>query len=200
MWQIYNGRACSSCPKSVFFRNRQNLVKLPAEIAKSQYGPRRFSRTVILRQRSSSPGRGTPNEGPMQPAGVSGAADECRDPSARKGRGPQDDKGGGNTGGMSADSRKAIYLETFGYQRDVRDSGRVAGTPKILTCRCVGLSFFGILLKFRSGPAPTSKPRSKASDRSVRPTQESQNRLLTKILSSPLLGVFSIKLLIRWGK
>jgi predicted helicase len=40
----------------------------------------------------SSAARTAPNEGPMQLAGESGAAGESMGPSARKGRGPQDDK------------------------------------------------------------------------------------------------------------
>ena len=41
----------------------------------------------------SSAKRATPNEGPTHSAGVPGAAGESIDPSARKERGPQDDKG-----------------------------------------------------------------------------------------------------------
>ena len=69
--------------------------------------------------------RGTPNEGPMHSAGGSGAADESIGPSARKERGPQDDKAV-YTVGMSGE--KTFYLETFGCQMNVHDSEKVIGT------------------------------------------------------------------------
>jgi tRNA-2-methylthio-N6-dimethylallyladenosine synthase len=70
----------------------------------------------------------------MQPAGATGAAYECRGPSPRKERGPQDDRPtgaisdrAGYTIDMSADS-KTFYLETFGCQMNAHDSEKVVGT------------------------------------------------------------------------
>ena len=62
----------------------------------------------------------------------------CIGPSARKERGPQDDKAAKTSGrsriervytiDMSADSHKTFYLETFGCQMNVHDSEKVIGT------------------------------------------------------------------------
>jgi tRNA-2-methylthio-N6-dimethylallyladenosine synthase len=51
----------------------------------------------------------------------------CIGPSARKERGPQNDKGS-YTWNMSVDSHKTFYLETFGCQMNVHDSEKVIGT------------------------------------------------------------------------